>query len=126
MLVRLILEYACVAWSPYHQCNVHAIEMVQRHAARYALSKFDRYASVSDMISLLGWPILESRRNKLRRLMMHNNLVDVSTNTILLPSTRTYGEITTITLQSQYLYLFPQAIKLWNSLLQHLISSPDF
>ena len=29
MLVHLILEYACVAWSSYHQCNVHAIEMVK-------------------------------------------------------------------------------------------------
>ena len=33
MLVHPILEYACVAWSPYHLCNIHAIEMVQRHAA---------------------------------------------------------------------------------------------
>jgi len=66
LAVHPILENSCVAWSPYHQCNVHAIEMVQRHAARYVLSKFDRYASVSDMISSLGWPTLESRRNTLR------------------------------------------------------------
>ena len=26
MLVHPILEYACVAWSPYHQCNIQAIE----------------------------------------------------------------------------------------------------
>ena len=57
MLVHPILEYACVAWSPYHLCNIHAIEiMVQRHAARYALNNYDRYASVSEMISELGWP----------------------------------------------------------------------
>ena len=90
MLVRPVLEYACVAWSPYHQCNVHAIEMVQSHAARYVLNKFDRYTSVSDMISLLGWPTLESRRNTLRMFMMYkimNNVADVPTNTILLPST---------------------------------------
>ena len=48
MLVRPILEYACVAWSPYHQCNIHTIEMVQRHAARYALNNYDRYTTVSE------------------------------------------------------------------------------
>ena len=47
-------------------------------------------ASISEMISILGWPTLESRCNTLRTLMMYkiiNNLVDVPTDTILLPST---------------------------------------
>ena len=74
MHVRPILEYACVAWSPYHQCNIHAIEilMVQGHASRYALNNYDqyRYASVSEMISELGWPTLESRRSILRTVMI--------------------------------------------------------
>jgi len=55
---------------PYHQFNIHAIEMVQRYAAQYVLNKFDRYGSVSDMISILGWSTLESRRNTLRILTM--------------------------------------------------------
>ena len=67
MLVRPILEYACVAWSPYHKSNVQAI-VVQRHAARYTLKKFDRYASRSEMIGILESPTLESRRNTLRTL----------------------------------------------------------
>jgi len=45
--------------------------MVQRHAARYVLNKFDRYATVSDMISILGWSTLESRCYTLRTLVMH-------------------------------------------------------
>ena len=32
MLVHPLLENA---WSPYDQCNIQAIEMVQRHAARF-------------------------------------------------------------------------------------------
>ena len=91
MLVCPILEYACVAWSPYHQCNIHAIEMVQRHAARYALNNCNKYASVSEMIGELGWPpTLESRHNILRTVMMYkimNKLVDVPTDAILFPST---------------------------------------
>ena len=82
MLVRLILEYACVVRSPYHQCYIQAIEMVQRHAARFVLNKFGRYASITEMINILGWPTLESRRNTMRTEMMYkimNNLVDVRT-----------------------------------------------
>ena len=60
--------------------------MIQRHATRNVLNIYDRYASVSEMISILGWPTLESRRNNLRTIMMYkimNNLVDVPTDTIL-------------------------------------------
>ena len=60
--------------------------MIQRHATRNVLNIYDRYVSVSEMISILGWPTLESRRNNLRTVMMYkimNNLVDVLTDTIL-------------------------------------------
>ena len=60
--------------------------MIQRHVTRNVLNIYDRYASVSEMISILGWPTLESRRNNLRTVMMYkimNNLVDVLTDTIL-------------------------------------------
>ena len=64
--------------------------MVQRHTARYELNNYDRYASASEMISILGWPTLESRCNILRTIMMYqimNNFVDVPTDAILFPST---------------------------------------
>ena len=65
-LVRPILEYASIIWSPYHQHNIHSIEMVQRHAARFVSSNFDRYASVTQMLNNIGWPTLSLRREKLR------------------------------------------------------------
>ena len=58
--------------------------MIQRHATRNVLNIYDRYASVSEMISILGWPTLESKHNNLRTIMMYkimNNLVDVLTDT---------------------------------------------
>jgi len=61
-----------------------------------------------------------------------NNLVDVPTNTILLLSTLQLRGYTEKLQQlpcrvNAYTYsFFPQAIKLWNSLPQYLISSPDF
>ena len=71
--------HAYVAWSLYHQCNiatVHAIEMVQRHAARYALTT--TIGTQVLQMHALGWPTLESRHNILRTVMMYkimNNLV---------------------------------------------------
>ena len=56
-------------WLGHHTINVMYMQW-KWSAAQYVLSKFDMYASVSDMISLLGWPTLESRRNTLKMLMM--------------------------------------------------------
>jgi len=56
---------------------------------RLALNKFDRYASVTEMINILSWPTLESRHNMMRTEMMYkimSGLIDVLADTILLPS----------------------------------------
>jgi len=58
-----------------------------------------------------------------------NNLVDVATNTILLPSAlQLKGHTQQLPCRvNAYTYsFFLQGIKLWNSLPQQLISSPDF
>jgi len=102
--------------------------MVQRHAARFVLNKFDRYTSVTEMINILGWPTLESRRNTMRTEMMYkimNNLVDVPTDTILLPSSlQLRGHSNNYPVERMLMSIL-QGIKLWNSLPQHLIDSPD-
>ena len=81
-------------------------------------------ASVSEMIATLGLPTLEQRRKTLRTIIIVNNLVEVPTDGILIPSElRLRGHAKKI-LQPQcsvnvYLYSFiPQAIKLWNHLPQ--------
>ena len=109
--------------------------MVQRHAARYTLNNYDRYASVSEeMISEFGWPTLENRRNFLRTVMMYkimNKLVDVPTDAILLPSTLQLRGHTKKLQQlscrvNAYANSFiPHTIKLWNDLPQYLINSSD-
>ena len=88
-LVRPILKYVSVIWSPFHQSNIHNIEMIQQRAARFVLSNYDRYTSVSSMHPNLGWPTLEQSHNILRTIMLDkivNNLVDVATNNTLVPS----------------------------------------
>ena len=46
-------------WDPYQQYLIYEIE---RRATRWALSDYDHYSSVTEMLNLLGWPTLESRR----------------------------------------------------------------
>ena len=93
------------------------------------MNNFNSYASVSEMIATLGWPTLEQRRKTLRTIMMYkivNNLVEVPTDGILIPSELRLRGHAKKFLQPQcsvnaYLYsFFPQAIKLWNHLPQEL------
>ena len=68
---------------------IHQVETVQRRAARYVMNNFNSYASVSEMITTLGWPTLEQRRNISRTIMWYkiiNNPVEVPTDDILFPS----------------------------------------
>ena len=53
------------------------------------MNNFNSYASVSEMIATLGWPTLEQRRKTFRTIMMYkivNNLVEIPTDGILIPS----------------------------------------
>ena len=60
-LVRPIVEYATVAWSPHTNKGIDCIESVQRRAARFVNSDYSRYSSVSSMLTDLKWPSLQSR-----------------------------------------------------------------
>ena len=61
-LVRPTVEYATVAWSPHTNKWIDCIESVQRRAARFVNSDYNRYGSVSSMLTDLNWPSLQSRR----------------------------------------------------------------
>ena len=61
-LVRPIVEYATVAWSPHTNKGIDCIESVQRRAARFVNSDYSRYCSVSSILTDLNWPSLQSRR----------------------------------------------------------------
>ena len=60
--VRPRAEYASCVWSPHTVSDSHQVEMVQRTAARWVLSRHDRTSSVTDMLSELKWRSLEQRR----------------------------------------------------------------
>lgn len=69
--VRPMLEYACTVWDPYTQINIDKLERVQRRAARFVCNRYHRTASVSAMITQLGWTTLQQRRKDARLAMMY-------------------------------------------------------
>lgn len=134
-LVRPQVEYASVVWDPFTQANIDKIEMVQRRAARYVQNNYSRDASVSDMISKLGWRSLLQRRADNRLFMLYkivngivaidfsNKLVPVNRitrhshpNSFILPSeTKTF-------IQQSFL---PRTIKQWNNLPAAVAAAPS-
>ena len=79
-IVRPHLEYSSSVWDPHTREKIHAIEMVQRRAARYVKRNFRNTSSVGDMLNDLNWQTLEIRRKNQRLTMMykiHNNLVGI-------------------------------------------------
>ena len=62
-LVHPIMEYAAVAWDPYQQNNINALEKIQRRAARWVMNDYGRYNSVSNLLHDLNWQPLQVRRN---------------------------------------------------------------
>ena len=43
--VRPVLEYGAFVWSPYTKSKINKLKSVQRRAARYVMSGFNRYIS---------------------------------------------------------------------------------
>ena len=70
-LVRPLVEYSSSVWSPYTQNNIHKIEMVQGRVARWTLDNYTRHASVSEMLTHIGWRSLEQRRNDFRLCLFY-------------------------------------------------------
>ena len=70
-LVRPTVEYSVTVWDPYVAKNIQQVKMIQRHAARRVLGRYDRLDSVTDMLSSLKWKSLELRRSDTRLCMLY-------------------------------------------------------
>jgi len=55
------LEFASTVWNPYHQKDIHMIELVQRRAARFVTKMYDHYSNVTTILSQEN---LQDRRSK--------------------------------------------------------------
>ena len=73
-MVRPILEYASIVWSPHTQCDIHKIEMVQCLAVRFIFNNFSRTVSITNMLTNLQLSILECRQQMLKLIMLYRIL----------------------------------------------------
>ena len=62
MYVRPILEYTAVVWATHTRYDIERLEAVQRQAARFVMSDYNRNSSVTVMLQDLNWDTLSSRR----------------------------------------------------------------
>ena len=125
-LVRPILEYAAVAWDPHQLNHIHALEKIQRRAARWVMNNYSRYSSVSEMLHNLNWQPLQLRRRISRLQMFYkavHNLTALSIPQRFLPTscpTRNYHQhhyIIPSARTNLYQHSFyPRTIKEWNLL----------
>ena len=61
-LVRPQLEYAAEAWNPYNITTADRLERIQRVTARFVHHDYRHTTSVNNLISILSWDSLNTRR----------------------------------------------------------------
>ena len=104
--------------------------MVQRGSARFVMGDYHTISSVTTMLTNLDWNTLQERRAQAKAVMMFrivNNLVDIPTTYLIPAATTIRGHshkflvpyARTSTYQQSF---FPDSIRIWNSLPQHVIS----
>jgi len=129
------MEYAASVWDPYQQIDIQAIEKVQRRAARWVMSDYNRTSSVSNMLETLNWPTLESRRKISRLQTLYKGIHNLSALSIppyFLPTQRLTRHhhpdhfIHPCPRTSYYQHSFyPRTIVDWNKLPLSVIESED-
>jgi hypothetical protein len=133
-LVRPHLEYAMCVWDPHTTTNIKNLEKVQRRAARFVCRRYHNTSSVSDMLSHLNWPSLETRRLQARLCLFHKAvhcLVAIPINSILVPApTRTrrshkFKFHRPITTKDTFKFSFiPWTLTTWNILPATAVEAP--
>ena len=119
-LVRPQLEYALAVWDPHTKVPISQIEQVQRRAARWTASNFDRQSSVTEMVKQLGWRSLEQRRADARLCLFYKvvplpDFIHHSNRISRYCHSMTFRQVSTSTDYYKFSF-FPLAIVQWNSL----------
>jgi len=100
-MVRPILDYAYIVWSPYIQVNIQKLEMVQRRAARFIIvNNYSHLASVIEMLNRLNLPSLSSRRDNMKLItlykLINHHHISIPNNDLTLLHTSTCGLLKTL------------------------------
>ena len=124
-MIRPVVEYSCVVWSPFTNTNINLIDTVQRKAARFVTGDYGFTSSVTEMLRSLGWTSLKCRRDICRVTMffriLHNE-ISIPSHHLPIPITScTRGHSQRFRQFSAHLsvYLnsfFPATTRIWNNL----------
>ena len=118
-----VMQKKWVCWDT--GCDIEILEAVQRRAARFVMSDYNRTSSVTVMLQDLNWDTLSSRRQTSRLSLLYkilHNIVDITLPSYITPSTRfTRGHDQKFILPQSRIdaykfNFFPNSIRLWNNL----------
>ena len=134
-LVRPTLEYYASVWSPHTKQSKHKLDMVQKMTARYCTNRYHNTSSMTEMLGDLQWETLESRRKKIKLIMLFkivNDLVDILAEEYLSPASTHTRALHSKKLRQypaksdtfKYSF-FPRIILAWNTLPPNIAEAPD-
>ena len=136
LLVRPIMDYACAVWDPHYVTDITTLEKIQRRAARWALSDYNYFSSVSTMLNHLKWQPLALRRKQFRLHLFYQtmyNLIGLSLPEYYLPTSRHTRQhhplhliIPSSNTTAYMTSFFPNTLKDWNQLPSSTIENTDY
>ena len=134
-LVRPQLEYASSVWNPFTKTDKTKVESIQKQAARFTLSNYQRTSSVNTMLETLKWDTLENRRLLAQATVFYkiiNGIINISIPHRLTPKPRPgrgshhlrcHQVITNLNIYKYSFY--PRVIPLWNILPAAAVTAPS-
>ena len=134
-IVRPILEYANVVWSPYMLKDIKRVEDVQRHFTKYIVGM--KGLSYQQRLKKLELPSLEFRRVRGDLIevykIVHHKYDPVITNTLFSPhenvkNTRTCNSLNlnkpSFNKKQYQMFFTNRVINLWNSIPEETVNAP--
>ena len=121
-LVRPQLEYAAEAWNPNNIPTANHHELIQRAAARFVHHDYRHITSIDNLINILGWDGLHTRRLVFQLTMfykIHNRLVNAQIAQLISPATfigKHDHQLKYATPVATIIVFYPRSIRLWNQL----------
>ena len=131
-LVRPTLEYCCSVWDPHHKNQNYQLEIIQRRAARFVLTRYHNTSSVTNMLQQLNWESLCQRRAKMRLTMFYKSqhvLVALPLPQLPIRPRPRYHHAFQVPYCSTDAYkfsFFPSTVVQWNNLPASIAMAPSF
>ena len=69
-MIKSILKYACIVWTPHTKKDISSIESIQRRAVRFVFNDHAFRSSVTEMLQRLNWLTLLQCRDQLKAITM--------------------------------------------------------